>query len=671
VSFVRHCEEAAPTRQAVRWVAARLLRQKSRAQNATTSETNVSPILYPPYIIVSVLVMICFHLCFFPCQRVLLFPESGTNRILVFHFKKKQQMTTVYKHKLLMMSFQGRSPRQIYCDACEEHNVRVQKSLRDELSNTADDFGKLQHLVCSGIAFGVRGCLALVPVVQCSRNLRRVDLKGCGVTDEFVAHLVEALQEHPTIRTIDLSDNVFITVHSGKGLVKMAELNPNIVACDLSNTHVGTNIAKVVTSRCEANRFRLVSYFADDFFRMKDLFNGVDADGSGWVHIKNIVGSVNAPILQERLIERIALKRPKKRADNCIHVNTFMELVYLNYKTMQEIQERASDNADPVAMAIKTNWKLIINAMRSHAATCSGLTKFRVREMVLSRTEAEELVVMAMDLATAKSNATSPRAADSSRGAAVAAAPPSHEAAPVTATNFDEELDRDGTVDQSNNNAHRGDEKTTTPPTVAVADQTTRGGAAAVLFDIHPKEFIAAFKQLFPPLPSAPKSYDFLKERADDYVSPLLRQGSRCVSITDMSSNATPALSQLGEEDDDPIHSWKLPPPMVREIIKIFHPHHFAADGAESTSGSSSSKVAAIPQRDLVIDQILDTMPSTELEFIRVAGLCSKFAQYSIPTDVSTVSLQEVVNMLDENFDVVRVDKSFTYGQIEQMCVTA
>ncbi|CUG90856.1 Hypothetical protein, putative [Bodo saltans] len=582
-------------------------------------------------------------------------------------------MTTVYKHKLLMMSFQGRSPRQIYIDSCEEHGVRVQRSLCDELSNSTDDFGRLQHLICSGIAFGVRGCLALVPVIQCSRNLRRVDLKGCGVTDEFVAHLVEALQEHPTIRTIDLSDNAFITVHSGKGLVKMAELNPNIVACDVSNTHVGVNVAKVVSARCEANRFRLVSYFADDFFRMKDLFNSVDADGSGWVHIKNIVGSVNAPILQERLIERIALKRSKKRSDNCIHVNTFMELVYLNYKSMSEIHERASDATDPVALAVKTNWKLLIQAMRAHGVTCAGLSKFRVRDLVLSRSEAEELVLQAVEYAGISSGSArvSPRAAnvvpDDKKFAPTppqeAAAPPSA-AETVSGNNevqLDEQPGEEGTAAAEQSEAPHAAAAVATPP------------PAAADIEISPKDLMVAFKQLFPPLPPAPKSFGFLKERGDDYVSPLLRQGSRCVSITDMSSNATPALSQLGEDDDDPVHSWRTPPTMVREIVKIFlptyQPHSLMLEGNTGLrSASSINQAPALPQKDLLIDQILDATPGTELEYIRIAGLCAKFAQYSIPTDVSTITLQEVVNVVDECYDVIRVDRPFTVAQIEKMC---
>mmetsp|Transcript_35766 Transcript_35766/g.41721 ORF Transcript_35766/g.41721 Transcript_35766/m.41721 type:complete len:500 (-) Transcript_35766:224-1723(-) len=495
-------------------------------------------------------------------------------------------MTTVYKHKMLMLSFQGRSPKEIYADSCEEHHVRIQKSLYEELSALADDFGKLQHLLCAEIAFGVRGSLALMPIIQVSRNLRRVDLKGCGLTDEFVTGLVEALQEHPTIRTIDLSNNPFITVHSGRGLVKMAELNPNIVSCALEGTHVGANVARVIASRCESNRVRLTSYFADDYFRMKDLFNAVDADGSGWVHIKNIVGSVSAPILQERLVERIALKRPKKRSDNCIHVNTFMELVYLNYKTLLEINERCQDvTTDVTAMNIKRNWKRLLVALEKHSLNASLLNKVRIRDVLLSELESMEIIDHAVTIAA-------------------------DEAEEIAATT-----------------SGNGDQQPAAPT-------------------VEARHVMHALKQMFPPMPLAPKTYGFLKERPDDYISPLLRNGSRCISITDVSSaSATPALSTLGEEDEDPVHTWRLPPVMVRAVIDLF----------------ASNK-------EMSVDQLLDGSPATELEYLRLSGLCGKFAQYSIPTDVSMITVQEVVNMVDEYYDVLRVDKHFTLDQIKEMC---
>jgi hypothetical protein len=487
-------------------------------------------------------------------------------------------MTTIYKNSLLLQSFKGRSPRQIYVDACREHNVRPQNALCELLSNIPDDFGKSQAISCPHILFGVRGCLALIPVIQSAHALRRLDLRGCGLTDEFIHPMVEALQDHPNIRSIDLSDNLYITVYSGKFIVKMVEQNQNIIQCRLDNTHIGANVAKVIDSRCQSNKMTVKTYFADEYFRMKNTFTVVDADGSGWVHIKNIIGSVTTPMVQERLLERIAIKRPKKRADHCINVNTFMELVYINYKSVVEIYDRAQDQEDTAAETIKKNWAKVLKALHEENLTCSNLSAWRIRNFSLSDDDAKELVQKA-----------------------------SHNPAP----------------------------------------EDPRGR------DVSAGALLRVARERFPNPPPEPKGYYFLKERADDYVSPVLRSGSRIVSVNDLASGTqTPSASQYGAddrgehalEDDDPPHTWKLSGPMVKSIVELFG-----------------------DKMDVVADQLLEWKPQGELEYLRVVGACSDFARHSLPTDVTVLTLQEVVNMLDEYYDVLRVDKKFSLETVMRL----
>lgn len=564
-------------------------------------------------------------------------------------------MTTVYKQKLLLLSFQGRSPQQIYIDACTENGVRVQKSLLDLLSNVPDDFSKLQQLLCPEILFGTRGCMALVPIIQCSRSLRRLNLRGCGITDAFVAQLVEAIQEHPNVRNVDLSYNPNITVNSAKAVVKLCELNTNLMSFHLEETHIGRNVAKAVTTRCEANRHRLVSYFADDYFRMKDLFAMVDADASGWVHIKTIIGSVGAPILQERLVERIAMKRPKKRQDNCIHINTFLELVYLNYKTLSEIAERAAnasgEDDDQPAETIKSNWALLLASFRKHNVTCSALTKCRFRKFLMSPSEADELVAAAVDLQNES---------DKKQG-----------------------VNDDVAVESPPPSADQQQHPSSAPP-----------GTAPPARDLDARHLLNAAKVLFPTLPQPAKSYGFLVERAEDYISPILLRignGSRAMSITDLNGSNAPSVyspSICGDNDDeDPPHTWTLPPAMARAIVQLFAQKKAAASGQASHSSqfnvsppagasltttpmAGSSTAIMGPSRgreDLLIDDFLDSAPETELEYLKINTLYSKYVEIGVPTDMSHITLQEAVNLLDELYDVVRVDKVFTVAQIAEM----
>ena len=549
-------------------------------------------------------------------------------------------MTTVYKHKLLMLSFQGRSPQQIYIDACTENGVRVQKALLELLSNIPDDFSKLQQLLCPEILFGTRGCMALLPIVQCSRSLRRLNLRGCGITDAFVVQLVEAIQEHPNVRNVDLSYNPNITVNSAKAVVKLCELNTNLMSFQLEETHIGRNVAKAVTTRCEANRHRLVSYFADDYFRMKDLFAMVDADASGWVHIKTIIGSVGAPILQERLVERIAMKRPKKRQDNCIHINTFLELVYLNYKTLSEIAERATnasgEDDDQPADTIKSNWALLLASFRKHNVICSALTKCRFRKFLMSPSEADELVAAALDL----------------------------------------QKEADGADDEY------------VPPSTASSGGSAGQTTAPPPKDLDAVHLLSAAKGLFPTLPQPAKTFGFLVERAEDYVSPILLRigtGSRAMSITDLNGSNAPSGSSPSicgdNEDEDPPHTWNLPPAMARAIVQLFAQKKAASSTVSPTSAPSLSTTTspnhhqvATPtttstsrREDLLIDDFLDSDPETELEILKINTLYSKYIEIGVPTDMSHITLQEAVNLLDEYYDIVRVDKVFTVAQIAAM----
>jgi hypothetical protein len=470
-------------------------------------------------------------------------------------------MTTVHKTTLLMDSLRRKSPRQVYLDACQEHSVRPQRKFANMLSNIMGDFANMTKLVCNNILFGVRGCIPLIAVIQCSRGIRTLELRGIGAQDEFITQLVEVLEEHSSIRSIDLCNNPLITVCSGSPIVKLVEMNSNLVAFKLSGTHIGDNVAKVIQSRCDANKLKMMSYFQDDFFKMKDAFITLDADGSGWVHIKQIVYAIPAPIVQERLVERIAVKRPKKRADNCIEINTFMTLVYINYKTVDEIFEYAKSAKDELRDIIVENWKKLLKQLTARKASCADLHRIRIRDFYIGDHEAAAIADAAVSAA---------------RDLGVA---------PI-------------------------------------------GG----VLQVPVEELLTARRSVFPPRKGTGKVYRFLKDRGDDQYDSNIN-----LAANEVRSNiSTPMMSNLGdgEEDDDPPHTWKMPPQFVAKIIAFFN-------GREGCP----------------VEEILDQQFEGELEWLRVSALCDCFAKHSIPIEDSRLTLQEVVNLLDEQYDVIRVDK--------------
>lgn len=454
--------------------------------------------------------------------------------------EEKRRMTTVDKAHELFMSFKGRSPRQIYVDACNGLSCKVNSGFAAALSDTVDDFYGMEELILEGNFFGNKGCLAIIPIIQCQQELKKINLANCGINDDMVTELVEVLQDHPRLRSCDLSGNKHISVYSGKGLVHAVKMNVNIIELKLDDTHIGRNVANVISQLCHKNLTTMVTYFGDDFFKMKDMFIGLDVDGSGWVNLTNVIGSVMYPMIRERLSVRIAQVKPKRRADNCVDVNTFMELVYLNYKTSAEIGEHAASTENEAAANIKSNWILLLEVLTKKQAFCPQLHKFRVRTRLLSDSDAESIV--------------------------------------DTALGF----------------AKEGEE------------------SAGPLVQISVQHLFRAMKELNA---GSPRGYAYRSFLTSQTV---------------------------------PTRTWLLPPPMLRCIVDAFKD---------------------TPESGMPVSEFLEKKFETDMEWLKMTFLKEQFIKYSIPLAESLMTLQEAANLLDEQYDVIRVDKPFTIEQIKDIKV--
>lgn len=452
-------------------------------------------------------------------------------------------MTTVDKVHNVFLSFKGRSPRQVYIDASKEFGAKVNTRFAAELSEKIDDFYYLEDLDLSNNYFGPKGCLAVLKIVQSQQRLKSLDLTACGVDDIVVAELVEVMQDHPRLRDVTLAENPDISVFSGKLLSRVTKLNVNIVNLDLSNTHVGRNVANVLHTACDRNRKAMEEYFSDDWFRMKDMFTGLDVDGSGWVNIKNMVGSVIYPMIQEKLEERIRVMKPKKREDNCIDVTTFMELTYLNFKNKEEIIAYAEETRDAVYDTICGNWASLIKAIAASGAVCTQLGKVPHRESALTDKHCQAIVANAVEMQKKKT-------------------------------------DEDG------------------EPAQSVVD-------------------ISAI---------------------------VLRQA---IKTTDMPSmNASNVKRKRSFLENVAKKHFALPPSLVRLVIDFY-------DEA--------------PPQGYLADKVLEARFETDFEYLKMDHLRANFKRYSIPTDLTCLTLEETVNLLDEYYGVIRVAKQLTVDAVKRI----
>nr|CCC92427.1 conserved hypothetical protein [Trypanosoma congolense IL3000] len=559
-------------------------------------------------------------------------------------------MTTMQKIDAMMTRFDRRSPRAAYAYVCEEMGIKTQRSVSVLLSDAPRDWEKHRVIDCSKCILGPKGCMAVLPLVLCSRSLRRVVFSGCHVTDEFISELTEILQDHGSIRSIDVSNNPLITVCSANPIIGMLRVNKNVVRFCVEDTHIGTNVMNIIDDICDKNQSEVANYYADDYFRMKYLFNFLDGDASGWVSLRGLVLNAPFPVLQEQLIEQIAMKKPKKRSDGTISVNTFLELVYHNYKTEVEIARRMND-LDVEYRNIVLNWKHLLEAMegaddradQSGEDDFSGLGeadhtdraaveklnvvppadfhRLRIRSHELSPEEAREIVLLAVRL----------------------------------------QQDADAQAP--------GDDVVDAIPQIGI--------------NLTCRILRRAYRTVSQPEP-LPRRFRFLQEHGEDYVPPMMRAGSRLISISKLSfldgtsSHSFDSTSgpeeTIFDEDENRKRWWALPPAMVRLIANFFNSE------AAKLPKRRKSTLAISPrtQRDMGMERtsipvsvFLSAEFSTDLETMKPRLITDRFLQYGIPIEESTITFQEMVNCLNEYYVEVSVDKLISVDTIREMTVPA
>ncbi|AAZ13430.1 hypothetical protein, conserved [Trypanosoma brucei gambiense DAL972] len=564
-------------------------------------------------------------------------------------------MTTMQRVDAMLGRFDRKSPRASYAQICEEMGINRQRHVSLLLSDAPRDWDKHRVIDCSKCVLGAKGCLAVLPLVLCSRSLRRVSFSGCHVTDEFVSELAEILQDHQSIRSIDVSNNPLVTVCSASPIIRMLRANKNVVRFCVEDTHIGTNVMNIIDDLCDKNQNEVANYYADDYFRMKYLFNYLDGDASGWVSMRSLVLNAPFPVLQEQLIERIAAKRPKKRSNGTISVNTFLELVYFNYKTDVEIARRMAET-DVEYRNIILNWKHLLDAMDSPEGEPEGKKQNDDEEDEEEFAELEDPEEENEKVPLpGKLPIVPPADFHRLRIRSVELTPA--EARGIIALAVKLQIDAD---------ARNEEEESTTEPRkeIKLTYQCLR----------------RAYRTISQPQP-LPRRFRFLKEHGEDYVPPMMRAGSRLISISKLSfldshsSNASFDANETMEEsvldgDENRTRWWALPPAMVRLISKFFN------DRAAELPKRRQTTLAISPrtQRDLAMEKTTIPVPlflsaefTTDLETLKPRLLTDRFLQYGIPIEESTITLQEMVNCLNEYYLEASVDKRLSVKAIRMM----
>eukprot|EP00796_Vickermania_ingenoplastis_P008043 gene8043-5596_t len=529
-------------------------------------------------------------------------------------------MTTMAKVDETLQRFNRKSPRDAYKQVCEELGVHCQRQVYNKLPDVANAWHRVQSLELDNILLGSKGCMAILPCIVVSSTLRKISLRGCGVSDDFVKELCETLQGHPTVRYVDISDNELVTIYSASSIISLMKNNSNMTNFDVDGTHVGDNVGNIIAGLGEHNRVRVRSYYVDNYFKLKDLFGYLDENGEGWVLLKSLVMNCPYPVLQEQFAERISTTNPKKRSDNMIDINTFMQLVYMNYKTEGEVLEHSDKPFDVPYVFMVANWQQVMAAAeRYNEANENKVTlpddfhRLRVKDFLLTNEEADSII-----------------------SAAVV---------------FREE------AIEKNEHQEGGDK-----------------------YALDARSLIKASRSSFSHPDNIRPVYQFYQERDAAYIPDTMRNGSRLFSINSMpmgKSNNSSISSHPDENKEkaplsagDLPHTWRLPSSIVKDVVAFFKAEHTKVPKKKQSVVAESPRALrdkAMEKPAIPIQIVLNKMFESEYEKINCALLRDYFSRYSLPIEDCSISMQEIANVLDELYMELSIDKAVSKEAIKAL----
>ncbi|KAG5477812.1 hypothetical protein LSCM1_05113 [Leishmania martiniquensis] len=567
-------------------------------------------------------------------------------------------MTTMARVDETLARFKGKSPRDSYKQICGELQVHMQRDIFTTLPGKPMAWHHIYTLDLERSLLGTKGCMAMLPIITVSTSMRKLSLRSCGLSDDFVLELCGILENHPSLRSVDISDNDLVTVYSAPHIISVMRNNSNMVFLDVYNTHVGSNVASIIADLGQRNLNNVLHYYEDRYFRMKNLFNYMDADGTGWVLLKSLVLNCPFPVLQEQFVERIAAKKPRKRSDNTIHINTFLQLVYMNYKTESEIGAHAEKTIDEPYVFTVANWKQLLHAVerynaraaagegnenpRSRVRLPDNLHRWRLRDYIITHDDADAVVEGAVQLV---------------------------EHSELMAEGEGEPMEFDKAGENAEQETRVGDD---------ACAATNMPEAAPLVIPVN--VLIRAAKVALVPPPSAIKpSYHFYTDRDAAYVPEILRNGSRLLSVGRLPSLFSCGTSVAGDsaasadtlqDSTDPPHTFSLPASVVKMVVNFFNKEYAKLPVKKPSPIPDSPRTRrdkAMEKASIPVATFLSAEFVTDLERLCPRLLADYYCRHALLIEDSTITLQEMVNVLDEMYAQCRIDRIISLDEIDAM----
>lgn len=536
--------------------------------------------------------------------------------------------------------FNRKSPQDAYKQVCEERGIHYQRDVFNLLPDVPSAWQRVLTLDLAETVLGPKGCMALLPCILVSTNLRKISLPNTGLTDPFVSEMCSLLQSHPSVRHINIRDNELVSIFSASPIITLIKVNSNVMSFEAGGTHLGENVCHIIASLAEKNHKLVSTYYEDKYFKLKNLFAYLDTNGKGWVQLKSLVLNCPYQVLQDQFMERIAKRKPKKRSDLRVQVNSFMSLVYMNYKTEEEITQYAARKIEDPYVFMVSNWFQILSAVETYneeneekVAIPSDLHRLRIKDLLLTNEEADQILFTAVML---QHSVNREKEGDNPRLSSDSNAP------------------EEGRVELS----------------VAMLLQASRKCLAFVR-DRRPKQVFYEDRDLAH-MSDAQRNRSRLLSLQSAGTG-MTGRNSLCESLENSirrqstsGTSCTSGVATAPVDEKDLPHTWQLSPTMVSLVVDFYRTYLAKFDGKKSSSTLDKPVVKVLLQGSAGIptQSFLDTVFESDFEYLKPSLLSNYYAYYSLPIQDSTITLQEMVNVLDELYTEVSVDKVLSLDSI-------
>ena len=145
-----------------------------------------------------------------------------------------------------------KSLKDLYDDTCKEQHIHANSQLLSSLPDRQGAGLPTDVLDISRNFIGDKGVVPLLQVVQRSTTLKKLVLVENGLRNNAVKQVCAVAAKHPSLTSIDFSDN-YISEGAGQAILELVQENHKITYVGVHNTKIGAELRVSIKNRVNAN----------------------------------------------------------------------------------------------------------------------------------------------------------------------------------------------------------------------------------------------------------------------------------------------------------------------------------------------------------------------------------------------------------------------------------